>query len=195
MIPLLFFVDSVCFLVTLCIFTIIQVSELFGLVHYFCKLWGQCPPVFRSLTVNNWYFPLCLELDCGVWAHHFLEGNIVSFVWRIWSIPEMLSQSFLAWKSFFLCCKQTPFWNHWRFVYLVMLIAALFTIFIMAWHQGESYHSWEVRHNWHDFWLRLGWNFCIHNLLNLELQVIIDRVALCWFRSISLPSYVLTCCE
>ena len=48
--------------------------------------------------------------------------------------------------EFFLCrvVNKCRFGITWRFVYQAMLIADLSTLSIMTWHQGESYHSWDV---------------------------------------------------
>ena len=59
---------TVCFHVNLWIFKSLRVSELYGFIHCFCKLWCQCQSVFKILVD---VFPFKLKLSYGVWERHF----------------------------------------------------------------------------------------------------------------------------
>ena len=85
MMPLLLFVDSQC--VFMWIYGFLKAFELVNFMDLFIVSvnFGVC---FQNF---GWCFPFKLKLSYGVWERHFfLEGNIVAFTWRIWSVPQML---------------------------------------------------------------------------------------------------------
>ena len=125
------FRPTVCFHVTL------WISKAFGRWFFFYLFiasvnFGVSVATFSTVQV---IFPLHVEVKLWrVGTTFYSERNIVALAWRIWSRQEIFSR----------VVNRRHFGITEDFFYQVVLIAGLFTLFFMTWHQDKSYHSWEV---------------------------------------------------